>query len=91
MAGMVGMNIEEVRRIAGQLKGQAGQIDTLISQINGLIEQTQANWRGEDATRFKGWWEGEHRPNLMRLREAIDGLGQSALNNASEQEAASRS
>jgi WXG100 family type VII secretion target len=85
MTGFSGMDIETVEQLAAQLKGKANEIDGLMGSIDALIEQLQAVWKGQDAIMFRDWWVSQHRPNLMHAREAIDGLGQSALNNASEQ------
>lgn len=89
MSNLVGMNVEAVENAGRQLKSRAHDIRALSASINSLVEQMQATWCGQDAVRFKGWWEQQHRPALERLRESIDGLGQSALNNASEQSHAS--
>jgi WXG100 family type VII secretion target len=80
-----GMNVDQVENLGRQLKGKANEIDGLTNAINGLVDQLQTTWKGHDASEFKGWWDSQHRPALQRLREAIDGLGQSALHNASEQ------
>lgn len=80
-----GMNVDQVENLGRQLKSKATEIDALANGINGLVDQLQAAWKGQDATEFKGWWDSQHRPHLQQLRDAIDGLGQSALHNASEQ------
>lgn len=91
MAFSAGMNIEEVRRLARDLGNQADNINNnLIPQINGILTQLEANWSGGDFIKFKGWWETEHRPHLQKLAGDIGGLGQSALNNAQEQENVSK-
>ena len=89
MAGFVGMDVDSVEGLARQLKTKATEIDALTNAINGLVDQLQSTWKGQDAVQFKGWWDSQHRPALQRLREAIDGLGQAALNNASEQRSVS--
>lgn len=83
---IVGLDVEQIRSVGGQLKGQAAAIDGVIASIEGLISQAIANWTGPDATQFQDWWNTQHRPALQTAREAIDGLGQSALNNADAQE-----
>ena len=83
---MVGMNVEEVRNIAKQLTAQAGNVETLIGQIDKLIARTQTEWQGKDAVEFKSWWDSQHRPRLKELQASIAGLGKSAMNNANEQE-----
>ena len=80
-----GMNVDQVENLGRQLQGKGDEIDALMNAINGLIDQLQTEWKGQDATEFKGWWDSQHRPALQALRDAIKGLGQSALNNASEQ------
>lgn len=87
----VGMDIEQIRSVGAQLKGQAGQIEGVISAIEGLISQAIGNWTGNDANQFQDWWNSQHRPALQAAREAIEGLGQSALNNADAQEQVSNS
>jgi len=86
---MWGMDVQEIRNVGAQLKSQAQQIDQVISTIDGLIGTAIGNWTGHDADQFQDWWNSQHKPALQNAREAIDGLGQSAINNASEQESVS--
>lgn len=86
---MIGMDVEAIRNIGGQLQGQADAIDGVIGQIESLIGQAIGAWQGNDATQFQDWWNSQHKPALMAAREAIAGLGQSAMNNAAAQEDAS--
>lgn len=79
-----GMNVEEVRALGYQLQQQAQHIQELITQLEGAV--TNANWVGPDAMTFKGSWWPEHRNMLRAAAEQLHGFGQSALNNASEQE-----
>jgi WXG100 family type VII secretion target len=80
-----GMNVDQVENMGRQLQSKGNEIDVLTNAINGLIDQLQTEWKGQDATEFKGWWDSQHRPALQKLREAINGLGQAALNNATAQ------
>lgn len=82
----VGMDVEAVRGIGKQLKAESGNINNLIGQIEKLIVRSQSEWQGKDAVQFKDWWDSQHKPRLKELMSAIDGLGQSALNNANEQD-----
>jgi uncharacterized protein YukE len=79
------MDPEVVEGIGNDLKRQGDAINQTISAINSLISRAEGAWHGHDAQEFKGWWESQHRPALHRAMEAVSGLGQSALNNASEQ------
>lgn len=86
---MWGMDVQEIRNVGAQLKTQAGQIEQVISTIDGLISTAIGNWTGTDADQFQDWWNSQHKPALTNAKNAIEGLGQSALNNASEQESVS--
>lgn len=86
---IVGMDVEQVQHLGQNLKNQAEAIQHVISAVNSLVQQSQEIWKGHDAQEFHGWWEQQHRPALDHVRQAVEGLGQSALNNASAQADAS--
>ncbi len=80
-----GMNIPEVESLGHQLINQSNTIESVISAVDGLINTIDSVWKGPDATAFVGWWHSQHRPNLVNAASAVQGLGQSALNNAQQQ------
>lgn len=82
---LVGMDVEHVQNIGRQLQQQAEAITHVISAVDGLIAQAEGAWKGQDAIQFRDWWNSQHKPHLQQASEAVRGLGQSALNNASEQ------
>lgn len=84
MAITHGMNIEEVRALGNQLQQQAQRIQELVGQLEASVNA--ANWVGPDATTFKGTWWPEHSRMLRNAADQLFGFGQSALNNATEQE-----
>lgn len=87
MAVTQGMNVEEVERLGAQLQRSAQDIDTWTASIDRLVVGTP--WMGSDADRFKHeWWPG-HRARIRSVAGELNGYGQSALNNASEQRRAS--
>jgi uncharacterized protein YukE len=86
---MIGMDVEAVNSFGGQLKNQGQAIQGVISSVDHLVSQLEGVWKGNDATTFQGWWVHTHRPALIAAMNAVDGLGQSAINNASEQSQAS--
>jgi uncharacterized protein YukE len=79
-----GMNIDEVRNLGNQLRQQAQHIEQLVAQLEGQINST--SWMGADANTFKHDWWPQHRQHLHAAATGLDGFGQSALNNAQEQE-----
>lgn len=81
-----GMNIEAVKRIGRDLKGQANEIEKVIAQVDRLVRESETNWSGKDARDFAGWWRDQHRRGLVELKGKLEGLGQAANNNATEQE-----
>lgn len=86
---MIGMNIEAVRHLGGGLKAQAASLRSVQGRVDSVVNSIQNEWKGIDAQAFCSWWRNEHRPTLIDLVSKLEGLGQSASNNADEQERAS--
>ncbi|QCR53557.1 hypothetical protein C1N80_08155 [Brachybacterium sp. SGAir0954] len=82
-----GMNVEEVRRMANQLRDAAEEITRIEQELTSGLEEV--DWTGPDADRFRGEWSGEMVPALQQVRKAVEELGQTADSNAAEQEATS--
>jgi WXG100 family type VII secretion target len=85
-----GMDPDVVQNLGQQLKNQENSLHSIVSAIDGIINQMDGSWKGADATQFLGWWQQQHRPAMMAAATAIGGLGQSAFNNADQQRQASR-
>lgn len=83
-----GMNVGEVKALGNQLKSISNDINSAINLLNGKVNNT--SWVGPDATKFKNDWWPQHRQHLQKMVTDLNGFGQSALNNASEQENISR-
>lgn len=81
----LGMDVDEVERVGHALISQAGAIEHLISTVEGLVNSAHGAWHGNDSNQFLQWWSSQHRPALQHAKDAIHGLGQSAINNANEQ------
>ena len=89
MAVSHGMNIEAVRALGNKLQQDyASRIDAVITELNNAVSDTSSTWIGPDAEAFRSWWPAK-KSALQAIREDLFGFGQSALNNASEQENAS--
>lgn len=89
MSEMIGMDVEAVRRTASELRRKAVEIRAVEARVDAIVGQINGSWQGNRARQFVGDWHGRHRAALLLLADRIDGLGQSALNNAREQETAS--
>lgn len=81
----MGMDVEAVESAGRALKERAGQIDAIVSNLDRSVKGLLNIWDGPDAQTFVHNWWPEHRALLVSARGHVDGLGQSALNNASEQ------
>ncbi len=82
-----GMDVEEVRRMASQLREAAEEIARIEQELTSGLEEV--DWTGPDADRFRGQWTGEMVPAIQQVSAAVDDLGDTADRNASEQEAIS--
>lgn len=78
-----GMNYQEVIDTGNDLKAQAKAIHDMIIAIDRRVRDT--TWVGHDADMFKNDWWPQHRAELNNIHDQLDGLGQSALNNAQAQ------
>lgn len=81
-----GMNVDDVRNLGNRLKSQhAETIRGLMREIEQAVNNTSSTWVGPDGERFRSWWP-QKRSALTAIANDLDGFGQSALNNAQEQE-----
>ena len=81
----MGMDVDAVEAVSKQLKTQAQQIGTLVASIDKIVNGLTGVWDGPDAHTFVTNWWPQHKKELMNAQTQIDGLGQSAHNNAQEQ------
>jgi uncharacterized protein YukE len=81
----MGMDVEAVEGVSKQLKSQASQIGALVGSIDKMVSGLTGVWDGPDAHTFVSQWWPEHKKQLLNAQSQIDGLGQSAWNNAQEQ------
>ena len=82
-----GMNVDEVKRMSGQLRDAAEEITRIEQELTRGLEDV--DWTGPDADRFRGQWSGEMVPALQQIMNAVNELGNTADRNAAEQEATS--
>ena len=85
----MGMDVEAVESIARGIQGDAERLGELTASVEALVRRLPGLWRGSDATRFVEQRWPQHRTTLAAVQESVRGLGQSALNNAADQRAAS--
>jgi surface antigen len=85
----MGMDVDQVTAAGMALKDRAAEIDTLVAKLDGIVRSTHGVWEGADSDQFVNEWWPEHKKTLVAASSHVAGLGQSALNNASEQQDAS--
>lgn len=81
----MGMDVDAVETAGRNLKSQASDLQGKLTQIDALVRNLPSIWDGKDASEFVNSWWPEHKRSLTAVIGHIDGLGQSALNNAREQ------
>lgn len=79
-----GMNLEEVRRLGEDLQRISETLTELANRMDRSVDC--ASWIGSDARRYKSDWWPKHRKTLLVVAQDLHGFGQSAKNNADEQE-----
>ena len=84
----MGMDVEAVESVGRQLKQSASSIDQIVGTLDKTVNGLSSLWEGPDAQRFTQSWP-TFRKSLLAAQASVAGLGQSALNNASEQREAS--
>ncbi|MGO1353863.1 WXG100 family type VII secretion target [Brachybacterium tyrofermentans] len=82
-----GMDVDEVRRMSGQLREAAAEITKIEQELTSGLEGV--DWTGPDADRFRGQWSSEMVPAMQRIMTSVHELGDTADRNAAEQDGAS--
>ncbi len=80
----MGMDVEAVESVGRQLKQSAVSVDQIVATLDRTVSGLSSTWEGPDAQRFAQSWP-TFRKSLLAAQASVAGLGQSALNNASEQ------
>ena len=66
----------QLRELAGVCDSQAGQVEGVGQPVNTKV--TSVEWDSPAATQFRQEWTTTHLPNLRKLMEALQNLGQTA-------------
>lgn len=79
------MDVAAVEATGRQLTAKGHDVNGLVHKVDSLINQADSNWWGARGKQFVHEWRSIHRPALLRVATSIEGLGQSAINQAKEQ------
>ena len=88
MAGVWGLDVEQVRELGNNLDREAESIDAILSKLTNVLSSTQ--WTGPDADQFRNDWQSVHSSALRRVAGALRDTAQAAKANANAQEQVSR-
>jgi uncharacterized protein YukE len=84
----LGMDVDAVEAAGRELQAKAQSIDAIVAQVNRSVASLESVWDGRNAQSFRASWPAIQK-SVAAASQAVAGLGQSALNNASEQRQAS--
>jgi len=79
------MDVDVVESVGKQLTSQSQSVTSLIKTVDRLVASADAHWYGTRGREFVNAWRNVHRPALVAAASAVEGLGRSALQNASAQ------
>ena len=84
-----GMNIAAVSAFGKRLQHEfSKRLEQMTFEMERMVQESAGSWIGPDADQFRGWWP-QKRAALAAMSTDLYGFGQSALNNATEQQEAS--
>jgi WXG100 family type VII secretion target len=84
-----GADIQQLRDLAGKFKTEAGNLDTLISHLQGATTSSDGYWKGPAAERFRNEWS-QLKPTFDKFVSTLHEAERSANTNADNVEAATR-
>ncbi|MFC3898478.1 hypothetical protein ACFOWZ_44020 [Lentzea rhizosphaerae] len=88
MTGFIGMDPESVRALARQLEFKAAEIEAIATTLSAQIDGT--TWLGQDADALRSDWSSTYRTQLVSVAAVLREASSRAINNAAQQEEASR-
>jgi hypothetical protein len=83
-----GADVEQLRTLARQFSKTADMLQQQSQQLSGHINNSPA-WKGQDASRFRSDWNGNHRALLQKTAARLQQESKLLLTHADEQEKAS--
>ena len=83
MTDWSGGNIDEMNKMADELRNVATEVEALAKELTSVIHAFW--WKGPDADRFRSEWDGTHQPSLGRLGSALLGAQDDVRRQADDQ------
>jgi len=86
--GFSGMNPAAIESVARELVSCSSRINGVRGAVDSIVQRTQANWVGQDASHFAADWQS-NRSSLTTISQAMQDLSNRAKNQANAQRKAS--
>ena len=63
---------DDFRKMRDDYKTHSDNIDHMVKYLDGTLKSSI--WEGQAKSRFEGDWNSVHKPNLMKLKQALHDL-----------------
>jgi uncharacterized protein YukE len=84
-----GMDVDQLRRLAAQINGDAQTLSGLIATMTGVTARLALIWHGPVSVAFEEDWQSKYRPELLAAASILSDLHTHLVNNISQQTSAS--
>lgn len=81
--GQLGADVEALDRLSKKFNQEAEAIRQAVSQITSQVQGVW--WKGQDAEKFKGEWNGQYRAQLLKVADALKQVGEVVQKQAEQQ------
>jgi len=75
MAGQIRMTPEDMRSRAGDVDGQRNAFGDVISRMDSILNQLEAEWDGAASRKFRQQFEDLRRTSFQNMTQLLEDLG----------------
>ena len=81
----LGMNLDVVTGERPKWTNRAEELNGVITAVNTQVQAANEAWNGPDSEKFISEWEGQHRPQLEKIKALIESLVDQLQHETNEQ------
>lgn len=81
--GQLGADVEALDRLSKKFNEESEKIRQAVSQITSQVQGVW--WKGQDAEKFKGEWNGQYKAQLTKVADALKQIGEIVKKQAQQQ------
>lgn len=81
----LGMNLDVVKGELPKWTNLAEELNGVITAVNTQVQAANEAWNGPDSEKFISEWEGQHRPQLEKIKSLIESLVDKLQHETNEQ------